>query len=181
MIRTTILALCCLLTACGTPTVSKDYDLAKSANKGLVIMSLSQVNMTIATYPAIIVNYRPVGARPMIEKRLVADEGGLVLDSRQWTRLHVFELEEGEYEFYRFWAGGLGTGRDYITNLPDTARFSVKAGRATYAGMLEFEVSSDRRFNTNVVDKRERDIPVFVKEWPTIPVNRIDYQLFRMQ
>lgn len=181
MLRNTVLALCCLLFGCAAPTVSTGYVLGMSKGKGLVIMSLSQVNSPQLSFPPIVVNYRRIGDSHPVGDGLIVGKGGLIIDGENWTRLHVFELEEGQYEFHKIWAGKPGTGMSYYANMPFSAQFTVKAGRATYAGMLEFQVSSSERYATRVADMRDRDIAIVLKERPLISKDKIDYLIFHGQ
>jgi hypothetical protein len=158
--------------------VPPQYTLDQKKGKGLVIMSLRQVNAPGLAFPPLVVNYRKIGDLIDIDNGLFADRGGIPIHGNESIRLHAFELDPGEYEFHKVWAGAPGVGTTFSSIKPFAARFKVESGRAVYAGMLEFRVWSSSNYSVHVIDRQDRDLGVFAENWRAVPRDRIDVKLF---
>ncbi|HEY6138148.1 MAG TPA: hypothetical protein VI670_10340 [Thermoanaerobaculia bacterium] len=184
--RTLCLFIGCVLVmsqACVTPPTTRNYQLRPGSGKGLVVVSLSQ------PYDEMTWMYRNIAeAKPSRDYNdnfiTTANLLGHPLVRYGDTTLHPFELQAGEYEFFR-WAGPeVGSPRAPVAfyDVP-VGDFSIKfrciADQVTYIGNLQLEFTSDGKFALRVRDMQERDIAELIKAYKNIRPDTIRAELMQ--
>jgi hypothetical protein len=185
--RTLCLLIGCVLVmseACGTLSTGRDYQIRPGSGKGLVVVSLSQPYDEMTWMYRNLAEAKP--AREHYDKFInTADLPGHPLVRYGETTLYPFELQAGEYEFFR-WAG---------PEVPDSPRgpvawydapvddFSIKfrcvAGQVTYIGNLQLEFASDGNSTLRVRDMQETDIAELIKAYRNIRPETIRVELMQ--
>lgn len=167
-------ALVCLLGACATPNIGKDYVLDEKSGKGVVVGSITYAG----GYSGYRVSYRqmPNGPRGFFETGK-----GVVLipyfpkgdfeDQELKGNLFVAELPPGEYEMFT-WT--ISSGPATVTaSVPFSVSFRVEPGKAVYLGNFEFTQTAS--FGLTVTgaaltyrESAERDMAVFRRKYPRL-------------
>ncbi|MGD8570736.1 MAG: hypothetical protein PVJ39_21800 [Gammaproteobacteria bacterium] len=103
-----------------------------------------------------------------------------VVEQRDWKRknnecasdlndysgkLVAIDLEPGVYEIYQF--SGLNKYHAFSSVYELSIKFKVTENEVTHIGNAHFVVSK-REYDFIVSDKRQRDLPLFVKKYPNI-------------
>lgn len=172
--------------ACATFPARPTYQIRPGSGKGLVVVSFSQ------PYDEMSWMYRDL-ARARAHSRgdnddfiNTADFPGYPLVRYGETVLYPFELQAGEYEFFRWTGPEVGSPRAPVawSDRP-VDDFSIKfrcvADQVTYIGNVQLDFISDGNFTLRVRDMHETDIAELIKVYRNIRPATIRVQLMEHQ
>jgi len=202
-----IVLFCFLLGGCAMPlalpmksSLYKDYSLDDKKEMGIVIVSLTRSGYG---------GYRMYLMFRALENEFKGATGNVYLKqqfkSLDWEcpkylfkpkdipeenpcgRLAVFELPQGEYEFYS-WRGSMASGKytEWI-EAPGggfSKKFSVIAGKGVYIGNMHISLRykmlegrlfpyRDYRYRLETSDMRERDLLLFYSKHPLVTPDKV--------
>ena len=165
-----------LLGACGHIAKLPDsYTVDSKSPNGAVIVSLTFEGGL--QFSAFTLEYRLVGGGESQSMHSAAILGAPDIDSdgrKGW--LFPRELPPGEYEFFK-WRGMSGNA-SYWSPRDFSNRFTVTAGRVTYIGSVNVLTSAaTKRYQVQVRDERERDIPAFLTRYPKVKREQVEFDI----
>ncbi|VAX21501.1 hypothetical protein MNBD_NITROSPINAE02-2117 [hydrothermal vent metagenome] len=168
----------------GTGQVPGNYRMTKDNGKGLAIVSLTRsFTAKYSMYEdfSIFVSLRGVNSDydvtlPLTEVWVDGNESMEDLDER----LAVFELPEGQYEFYNWKGYSGGTGHKQVINSGHvfSKRFRVKQGKVAYLGNLHM-VFNGNRYMLLVMNLKKIDLKLFQKQYPGLMDQQVAINIMR--
>jgi hypothetical protein len=174
-----VLVVFVFVSGCGfTMTAPRDYALGSEPKDGIVVISFTHPSLTQAAWM-----YRDITKSKGIKgvyERIVStgehpDVSEPMIDGD--TRMIAVVLPEGEYELYRWRAAAPFGYREPVKDF--SVRFRSVAGRAVYIGNLLMPIDS-KHFWLFVRDRRESEIPLFLKHYPKITDTQIETHLMHI-
>lgn len=180
-----------LLNGCAARNIAREYSLDEAKGTGIMLVSVTQAGLPssfnmFADLRGVDNDYKSAVAITDIFFVLSADwrcpPFGTSTEDKPCGRLAVVELPQGEYEFYS-WHGGSGgapgTVRKSVRARQEfSKRFKVTAGKVVYIGNIHFSVSGGS-YAIKIIDKRERDLPLFYSKYPKIPSDKIQIDILQ--
>jgi hypothetical protein len=163
------------LGSCHLAKLSENYVVDAKSPNGAVIVSLTFEGGL--QFQAFTLEYRLVGggeSQSMHSAAILASPDIDADGRRGW--LFPRELPAGEYEFFK-WRGMVGN-MSYWSPREFSNRFTVSPGRATYIGSLNvFTSAASKRYEVQVRDERERDMPAFLARYPRVKRDQVEYAI----
>lgn len=179
-----------LLGGCGTTNIGKEYSLDEAKGKGIGVMLASMTQAGLQSRFNMFVDLRGVDNKynnkiPVTDAFVTSDWAcpflGTGTEEQPCGRLAVIELPQGEYEFYS-WHGGASTGATSSVTVKSrqefSKRFKVTAGKVVYVGNVHFSVSGGW-YAMKIIDKRDRDLPLFSRKYPKITSDNIQIDIIQ--
>lgn len=169
-----LFALFTLVVACTTTSAPQGYKITEGSREGLVIMSFTQPYTRIRWYYHEILGNGEMG---MKHDLLTGNE----FTEDNDTLLNPVVLPAGEYEFYT-WELGAPGGVAYRPRVEFSIRFKSVPGKAVYVGNINAPINiKTGQHKLELRDNRAKDIPLFLKYYPNIKQDQIEYQLMEFK
>lgn len=175
MRQSLLLILVLLVSACAP--MAQPQDPSSRPDQGLLVVSMRFSSNALTADSSTITNWaslrytRAGAALPQFSNGFVSSrDARIAIDGEKFARLNVVPLTAGEYSFDQVEVAGL------VAKLDPAPRFTIKAGRATYLGMVEVRVRGFE-YRLNPSDEQARDIPLLLKHWPAVKRESIDVQV----
>ncbi len=175
------------LGGCSASNIDSNYSLNDKEGSGILLASMTQAGLPSAFN--MFVHLRGVDNTysnevPVTDLFVSVDWPCPFLatstEAQSCGRLAVIELQQGEYEFYS-WSGSSNDGKTSTTvtaRKEFSKRFNIEAGKVTYVGDVHFSVIGNR-FALNVIDKRDRDLPLFYSKYPKITAEETQIRIIK--
>jgi hypothetical protein len=192
-----------IVSACATPgpkgnllpLANSQYSLNGQSTTGLVVMSLTETGDYSSAYIHVDLhsNDNVVDGSIEMHERLIARHllaagdtheprrGDKISSDDPVGRLVAFELPAGNYEFYYYRGDRSPGNRLYASKTFFSLKFPVTAGYAVYVGNINFDFPGDNLYRMELLDKRERDLPLFYAKYLGVPRERMTIHRLKIE
>jgi hypothetical protein len=177
------------------PLANSQYSLNGQSTTGLVVMSLTETGAYSGAYIHVdlhsndkLVDGSIEMHENLIARHLLAEgstqepkRGDKIPPDDPVGRLVAFELPAGNYEFYYYRGDRSPDNRLYASKTFFSLKFPVTAGYAVYVGNINFDFPGGNIYRMELLDKRERDLPLFYAKYPGVPRERMTFHRLKVE
>jgi hypothetical protein len=174
-----VISLAAFLTGCGSLpfNITPDHQLDAGTGTGVAVFSVSEACPSK-------MSLKIKSESSVFDEAIAIDQSQALRSAPlQWQnpcgRVVMRELAAGSYRIFSFVLIGPVRGVTYLAPTQEIAiPFAVTAGKATYIGHLNFDISLPKRtYRLSLEDRRERDIPILKSHAKSIGDQDILFQI----